>query len=241
MVECERLRILNEHFSAMNEELGVLRSEDEADFEEKIAQMGCAFRDQLEDAEAAFMRELEETQEKLKNERLKETKSLKKELDSRDAKIKRLEHDLNRQCEINAMFTLNYDRDTNFTKHLSMPLTIPVSETAGTSGLLKSTKFQLSSTRRPLIDLDTNNVTTRKRSRLPDRRGDPTSSEADKSISNNAATVKSPRDDDGLGLTSAPSSVIHLLRQVGSVTPTHPVVLLPDLRLWQAPLIYIDQ
>ncbi|CAE6441052.1 unnamed protein product [Rhizoctonia solani] len=176
MVECEGLRMLNEDVSLMNKGLVVSRSEAVSEFEEKIAEMECAYRGKLEETETAFTHELEETREELTNEWVKKVQVLNKEIDNRDAKIKKLEHDFNRQCEINAMFTLDYDRDTNFTKHLSVPLSIPVPEASSgsrlTSGQLESTKSRLLSPRRPLTHLESNNVTTRKRSRVPSWRSD---------------------------------------------------------------------
>ncbi|CAE6423169.1 unnamed protein product [Rhizoctonia solani] len=196
MVECERLRILNEQLSLLNKGLGVSKSEAKADFEEKIAEIEAAFQDKVEEVEAAFVRELEETQEKLTNERIEQMEALKKELDNRDAKIKRLERDLNRQCEINAMFTLDYDRDTNFTKHLSMPLTIPAcgaTVNEFTSGLLATTKPRPLSPRRPLIHIESNNVTTRKRARVSSWRID---KEANQPSPKTSAITNSPGHDD---------------------------------------------
>ncbi|CAE7191223.1 unnamed protein product, partial [Rhizoctonia solani] len=197
MAECEGLRMLNEELSLMNKGLVVSRNEVKVEFEEKIAEMECTYRDQFEEAQVAFTHELKETREELANEGVKKIQALKKELDGRDAKIKKLEHDLNRQCEINAMFTLDYDRDTNFTKHLSVPLTIPVPEASASrpsSGQSGSTRSRLPSPRRPLIHLESNNVTTRKRSRVPSGRGnkdDSPSSATDKSDPEQGAMSKS--------------------------------------------------
>ncbi|CUA73682.1 hypothetical protein RSOLAG22IIIB_01204 [Rhizoctonia solani] len=219
MADCEGLRMLNEELSLMNKGLAVSKSEAGSVFEEKIAEMECVYRDKLEEAEVAFAHELEETREQLSNGQLQKVQALKKEIESRDAKIKKLEHDLNRQCEINAMFTLDYDRDTNFTKHLSVPLTIPVPETSASrlaSGQSGSTKPRLSSPRRPLIHLESNNVTIRKRSRVPSWRGDKEDrppSRADKvNVDQGAPALKSEHSDQDrphkrarLGYSSAPA------------------------------------
>ncbi|KAH7311192.1 hypothetical protein B0J17DRAFT_724692 [Rhizoctonia solani] len=201
MAECEGLRMVNEELSLLNKGLTFSRGEAKAKFDERVAEMESAFRDKLGAAEAAFMHELEETREELTNDRVIKTKALKKELDGRDAKIKRLEHDLNRQCEINAMFTLNYDRDTNFTKHLSMPPTIPVPGTSSSNLTSGSNKSQLMSPRRPLTHLENNNLTARKRSRAPSWREDKgirSPSNLNKPSFNKGATNKSPgRDDQG--------------------------------------------
>ncbi|ELU43298.1 hypothetical protein AG1IA_02665 [Rhizoctonia solani AG-1 IA] len=173
MVECERLRILNEQLSLLNGRFNASKTELEANFEEKIAEIECAFQNKAKETKSAFMRELEETRENLASERIEETKALKKELDSRDARIKKLEHDLIRQCEINAMFTVDYERDTHV--RVTNRLSILASEAVGCahSGVsLHSTASYSSSSRHPLTQLETNNVTVRKRPRVASWRSD---------------------------------------------------------------------
>ncbi|CAE6336162.1 unnamed protein product [Rhizoctonia solani] len=200
MVECERLRILNEQFSLLTGELGASKRELEADFEEKIIEIECAFRDRVEEAESAFMRELEETRKKLTNERIEEAKALKKELGSRHARIKKLEHDLIRQCEINAMFTVDYERDTHV--RVTNRLSILASDTTGcghSAGSLGSITSHSSASRRPLVQLETNNVTIRKRPRVTSWRsdkGEHSLSEANSSSSNKDAATNLPEHDE---------------------------------------------
>lgn len=65
------------------------------------------------------------------------------------------------------MFTIDYDRDTNFTKHLYVPLSVPATVTSGlTSGPSVSNRAHGLSPRRPLTDLESNQDTqSRKRTR----------------------------------------------------------------------------
>ncbi|KAB5588655.1 hypothetical protein CTheo_7904 [Ceratobasidium theobromae] len=155
MVECEKLRILNEQLALQNEELGVSRHEAATDFDLRIKEIQNTFKDKLE-----------ENEQRLVQERLGETQALRKDLDARDAKIKKLEHDLNRQCEINAMFTIDYDRETNFIKRLSMPLSVPMTSVSGRSSLAVPSHSYQPGSRRPLTDIESNqDLTSRKRLR----------------------------------------------------------------------------
>ncbi|KAF8599305.1 hypothetical protein BDV93DRAFT_592084 [Ceratobasidium sp. AG-I] len=82
--------------------------------------------------------------------------ALQKDLASRHSKIQRLEADLHRQREINAMFTVDYDRDTTFTRRLSVPLrvSLPTGEAIPTPEPTppgKQRQYRL-----PLVDLEDN-------------------------------------------------------------------------------------
>jgi septal ring factor EnvC (AmiA/AmiB activator) len=73
MVECEKLRMLNEELVLSNEGLGVSKNEVKAGFDNKIKEIQRTFKIKLEEAEAAFVDRLEQNEQKLLMERLEET------------------------------------------------------------------------------------------------------------------------------------------------------------------------
>ncbi|KAG9104508.1 hypothetical protein FRC06_001889 [Ceratobasidium sp. 370] len=111
----------------------------------------------VRDVEAHLKRQLKKQLEgvdervtQLKAERNGRIRALEEEILRRNHKIQKLEVDLKRQREINAMFTIEYDRDTNFIKAFNVPVSVPPS-----SSPVELSKSRYSS-RTPLTDSETN-------------------------------------------------------------------------------------
>ncbi|KAG8718274.1 hypothetical protein FRC08_005616 [Ceratobasidium sp. 394] len=92
----------------------------------------------------------EERATQLKLEQDARINALEEEVLRRNHKIQKLEIDLKRQREINAMFTIEYDRETHFTKAFNIPVSVPSS-----SSPVEPSKSRFSS-RTPLTDFEIN-------------------------------------------------------------------------------------
>ncbi|KAG8744916.1 hypothetical protein FRC10_009286 [Ceratobasidium sp. 414] len=165
--------------SAETEVLRLEKSWVEAELQRKNEQLKGAetllkqAKEQLKDAEfvgdieAHLKRQLEqqfkgmeEQVVQLKLERDARIHALGEEILRRNHKIQQLEIDLKRQREINAMFTIDYDRDTNFIKAFNVPVSVPSS-----SSPVEPSKSRCSG-RAPLTDFETNQGSVaRKRAR----------------------------------------------------------------------------
>ncbi|KAG8773257.1 hypothetical protein FRC12_002636 [Ceratobasidium sp. 428] len=104
------------------------------------------------------VKEMEGQLVQVKAERNASIHALEEEVLRQNHKIQELESDLKRQREINAMFTIDYDRDTNFIKAFNVPVSVPSS-----SSPVEPSKPRYVA-RPPLTDFETNQGTsTRKR------------------------------------------------------------------------------
>ncbi|KAG9114249.1 hypothetical protein FRC07_007672, partial [Ceratobasidium sp. 392] len=86
--------------------------------------------------------------------------AMEEEILHRNHKIQKLEIDLKRQREINAMFSIDYDRDTNFIKAFNVPVSVPSSSSPVEPSIPRY------ASRTPLSDFETNQGSVaRKRAR----------------------------------------------------------------------------
>ncbi|KAG8695941.1 hypothetical protein FRC09_008837, partial [Ceratobasidium sp. 395] len=107
------------------------------------------------------VKEMEGQLVQVKAERNASIHALEEEVLRQNHKIQELESDLKRQREINAMFTIDYDRDTNFIKAFNVPVSVPSS-----SSPVEPSKPRYVA-RPPLTDFETNQGTSTRKPEHP--------------------------------------------------------------------------